>query len=232
MPVASSTTWHKFFWVFASRWHDITDTTGTSHSEPVANTGNPNLKATAAARAMFGEQLVESMNLEASEVHFHQHAIQFVHGRAKNVDVNVMWQITWEMAELNWCYELMALDRVLARELWCGEEASSARMEAVTSVFKPNCTLVWWNGDFPTEVPCITNHDISHRLLALQPLRRLMIGWGECPADIKATMVTRALDRSNAAALAFEQRILCYYCQTFFEHFGRPPVIPLTMPQP
>lgn len=102
MPVASSMTWRKFFWIFATRWQGLTDLGGTSQSQASGNTSESVLNASTAACAMFGPQLVATMNLEMSEVHFHSHSIPIVNGCAKGITPVIMRQIIWEMAELNW----------------------------------------------------------------------------------------------------------------------------------
>lgn len=178
---------------------------------------------------MFGPELVESMQLDTSQVHFHDVTIPVVKGRAQDLTDPLLRRITWELAELNWRYDLLALDRVAARECWRGEESSDQRMEMVLDVFKPGRDVVWWNSDFPAVSPSITDTSIRARLPALLALRRLMCAWLECPQDIKTSYFVNPLDTSPLA-YDFERRVLLNYCDSFYAHFGRPPIIPMLFP--
>lgn len=65
---------------------------------------------------MFGPELVANMQLQTSEVHFHDVTLPVEQGRAQILTDSLLRRITWELAELNWQYELLALDCVAARE--------------------------------------------------------------------------------------------------------------------
>lgn len=231
MPVANATAWRRFFGLYALRDPDPVGVAVKARIDGRSEVDEHFIEALETARTLFGPELIDSMSLETSEVGFHNHVIPVVAGRAQNMSDGLMRMVTWELAELSWRYELLALDRVLARECWCGEDQSSARMEMVQAVFVPDGQLVWWNGKFPTVNPAITDPSVRIRLPAVQALRRLMFAWTDCSQDIKETVWQRPMDVSASAAKDFEQMILLNYCHTFFVHFGRPPIIPRRLPR-
>lgn len=228
LPTANAATWRKFFWIYAYRWPEPADT-----PVPVSKRHQPHViehyeDAVDAAKAMFGTELVANMRQETSQVFHHDVDLSVVQGRAMGLTPRILKRITWELAELNWCYELLALDRVVALERWRMEDdESSARLEMVKDVFKPGRDFVWWNSEFPTQHPSITALTIGERLAALRALRRLMVHWMDCPPALQVSLPFNA---TPEAGLAFERSVLHNYCHTFYVHFGRPPIIPMCLP--
>lgn len=231
MPTANASTWRKFFYIYSCRWPDPTATLVA----PPKLTTEPHIiehldDAVQAARELFGPELVANMHLETTLVNFHEHPIRVLEGCAQDLTLSLMQHVTWELAELNWRYELLALDRIVSRDSWRGEDAAGARLEMVMDVFKPNKEFVWWNSDLPAVTPHITSKKIEVRLLALLALRRLMVGWMECPLVIQSLRWTLPFDQDSEHAVEYERIVLTHYCQTFYEHFGRPPIIPMVLP--
>lgn len=230
MPVANATTWRRFFSIWSCRYSDPLDAPipHVSASRP-QHVVDHLQDAVEAAREMFGPELVANMRLENSEVRFHSATIPVILGCAQGLTAPLLRKITWELAELNWRYELLALDRVAARESWRGEDASDGRMKMVLDVFKPGRQVVWWNSEFPTVSPSITASTITARIPAILALRRLMCAWMECPKDIVALYFIDPMD-TGPTAVAFECKVLLNYCDTFYAHFGRPPILPMCLP--
>lgn len=147
MPVANAATWRKFFWIYAYRWPELEET-------PIPNVQPhrpPHIvdhfaEALEAAQAMFGPELVAAMRVETFSVRFHQIQLDVVQGRAKGLTTTLLKRITWELAELNWRYELLALDRVVALDRWRMEDDSGTdsgtRLDMVREVFKPGRDFV------------------------------------------------------------------------------------------
>ncbi|KZP19914.1 hypothetical protein FIBSPDRAFT_892307 [Athelia psychrophila] len=230
MPVANSATWRKFFYIYAYRWPELADTPG---EDPQPGQLSPDVvehvaDALEAAKAMFGPELVAHLRLENTEVYFHGIHIPVVKGRAQHLTQGLVQRITWELAELNWRYELLALDQVIARVRWRTDDDASERMEHVKDVFLPGRDLVFWNTPFSTVTPAITEVNIVDRLPAILALHRLMLSWLDCP-DVLQCVFPK--DAPRAAMIGLERLVLRNYCQTFYVHFGRPPIIPLCMPK-
>lgn len=231
MPTANTYMWRKFFFIYSCRWPEPAATV-VAAPDP---TSQPHIiehlnDVVAAARELFGPELVTNMHLETTEVHFHEHSIRVLEGCAQDLTLSLMQHITWELAELNGRYKVLALDHILSQDNWRGEEACSARMDMVMDVFKPNHEFVWWNSELPTVTPFITGKTVDVRLPALLALRRLMVGWMECPPVIQSLRWTRLFDQDHEYALSYERTVLGHYCQTFYEHFGCPPITPMCLP--
>lgn len=227
MPVANAATWRKFFWIYAYRWPEPAETPVPPVQNRPPHAVEHYAEAVEAAREMFGPELVNNMRVETGRVRFHDVELDVLQGRAKGLTPDILKRITWELAELNWCYELLALDHVVAFDRWRLEDEASPRMDMIQDVFKPGRDFVWWNTAFPSVSPSITADNIQSRLPALRTLRRLMVHWQDCPA---ALLVTLPFDTNEAAAVAFEKQVLSNYCSTFYVHFGRPPIVPMRLP--
>lgn len=100
----------------------------------------------------------------------------------------------------------------------------------VMDVFKPDCELVWWSGDFPTVSPLIMVLTIRERMPAITALRRLMVTWMDCPELIAKSTYHQPYDTDDDAAIDFKHHVWLNYCQTFYVHFGRPPIVPMRLP--
>ncbi|KZP26249.1 hypothetical protein FIBSPDRAFT_949715 [Athelia psychrophila] len=196
MPVANSATWRKFFYIYAYRWPELADTPG---EDPQPGQLSPDVvehvaDALEAAKAMFGPELVAHLRLENTEVYFHGIHIPVVKGRAQHLTQGLVQRITWELAELNWRYELLALDQVIARVRWRTDDDASERMEHVKDVFLPGRDLVFWNTPFSTVTPAITEVNIVDRLPAILALHRLMLSWLDCPDVLQCVFPKDAPD--------------------------------------
>lgn len=139
------------------------------------------------------------------------------------VDMREGRQLIWELSELNFRWELQALDRRLYdRKLFSKLERQKMLMRC-----------------FPEEVVTISNTHPSHartglaspafsdRLPFLQSLWSLMeswpipkpSSWNQCPVN---PTISPEGDR-------WEYDLARFYAQTFFEHFSRPAILPHTL---
>ena len=111
-------------------------------------------------------------------------------------------EVLWELSELNFRYELFALDVEKS-----GKERLTEILVAVgneqESIFRVSV------GKIDTGLVCA---DVETRSKRLRSLHELMSAWKD-GVEIPATE-------------RLESTVASVYCQTFFDTFGRPPILP------
>ncbi|RPD67425.1 hypothetical protein L227DRAFT_491662 [Lentinus tigrinus ALCF2SS1-6] len=174
-------------------------------------------------KQIFGAVLAQE-HLQADEggvVQWHQF-------RFSDVQVELCPLIVWEVHELAFRYELLALDRAcrpsrtptddLRREELLARVFPSQALWSVISLPPPDSVGLF------ARVP-------HRRITALNALREVLIGWPGCPdALLQETPLsgTDAPDRIEA----FEASVARFYVNSFFHHAGRAPIVPRMLPCP
>lgn len=231
MPVVSSSVWRQFFWIYKR------EPLAPSLLQPnPSDTGNPTFDAkldaaTIAAKAMFGPAMVASMNKCSREVFWRAKAYDVVEGAVVNMEPQAIREIVWELAELNWRYELLALDKYAAPHMWLQEDTAGARITAILLVYSPSSSFVLTHAPFPTEDSAVCARTRAQRLPAFTALRRVMCEWPGCPLAIQREVSMYAPSSSDCPeSSVIEAQTMQFYCQTFYEFFHRPPVLPCQIP--
>lgn len=236
LPIVTAHAWCLFFSMSVLHRNDafrlLSNPTGGGNARAdIATAG-----AIDAARAMFGAGVMQALQQDVRQVTWRGVPIPVVKGAASNLSDTVVREILWELAELEWRYELLALDRIAAASRWREPDADIVRTDMVTQVFAPSNSFVYAPDTFPVENPWITAATRARRLPALQALRNLVVFWPGCPPVLKTRMFVSVLlpppptqDAWDFAEL--EAIMLVFYCQTFFDVFGRPPVLPHRLPE-
>lgn len=224
MPVIPATVWRKFFWITRPR----------SPASPLISVPSADREldeAVAAAKAMFGGDMVASMNATSREVFWRGKAYEVVDGAVVDMESDVLQEIIWELAELNWRYEVLTLDKFAAPHLWRDEDAAGARTSAILAIFAPSASFVLTHAPFPTENSIISAATPAARLQAFTAFRRVMSHWPACPAHIKQWSADVVPPSSDSAEIPIvESQTMLFYCQTFYEYFRRPPILPCILP--
>ncbi|KAJ2917052.1 hypothetical protein MD484_g3367, partial [Candolleomyces efflorescens] len=153
---------------------------------------------------------------------------------------DIQAEVLWELREINWRIELMALDQVLAADQWPadsdgsddnghGQERRLKREMMIRRVFplNPGQRVPDF---FPTEIPNVDRgvaaYHWTKRHDAIGQLRALMFSWAGCPENI-LTLPGHFAPRSSEE---LECAVVEYYCQAFFDTFGRVPITPCRLP--
>lgn len=232
LPLATATTWRAFFSLYALHPQSAARIEYRPEGGIRSRAQQCRLAAYTAARGMFGGRIMDVIKEPSSEVYWHHRSLSIVDGAILDLPDTTLREIVWELQELEWRYEVLALDRVLAEAIWRQEDADLTRTEKVTRVFTPFPMLVTWAQPFPTVNPAVSAATRLARIPALAALRELMLDWPACPpvlAQVSFDM-PHLQDPTTPLLAGLEHTVMLFYCQSFYDHFGRPPVLPHRLP--
>lgn len=138
----------------------------------------------------------------------------------------LMRLILWELYELNFRYELLALDRVMARALW--EESLHDRRDLLYGIFPEGSGFMMWSSPLPEDDAGMWSRQISEIFPYVENFRKLLSCWEDAPPRLSVPLDASTFD----ATIYFQvmQPACNFYVQCFFDHFGRPPVVPHRFP--
>jgi hypothetical protein len=146
---------------------------------------------------------------------------------------DVTAEILWEICESNFRFELMFLDMVLCPHRWMHIEGADPQE---TIAYRERALL----GIFPSPaedirpsylVTAMPNRNVGlaaeHWASRENPLRAfylLLCGWPSFPSHLTCRM------HNNETATALEESLTKFYCQSFYDTFGRLPTCPRRIP--
>jgi hypothetical protein len=143
-------------------------------------------------------------------------------------------EILWELCHMSFRFELVSLDAIAANAMYQAREdllqteAASARIQDLLRVFPMSGDVVgpFMINEIPNRDLGLTAPDLVEQNRYLVALGHLMSSWKGCPDSImnatSGPLTTQVCRREEACAR--------FYCQTFFDNFGRAPVIPCRLP--
>ncbi|KIJ08168.1 hypothetical protein PAXINDRAFT_18677 [Paxillus involutus ATCC 200175] len=133
--------------------------------------------------------------------------------------------ILWEIYELGFRYELLDLDRAMVPGLWT--EAPTERTELLYSIFPGESGLVMWQEDMPTtEQGMWASPATAYPFL--ESWRKLLSAWPEAPSRLCSPIVQESF--SSVVQSEILSSACMFYVQTFFDLFGRPPIVTHRVP--
>lgn len=134
-------------------------------------------------------------------------------------ELAITQEILWELYELNFRSELVALDRCAAIH----SDSSVAREDLIVACFPGNGPLLVT--DVSLAGQGLASQNQAKRLPYLLALKRLMKEWdGELPPCVRVEKPVEQYSEEEISEL--EKDIATFYTQSFFNHFGRAAVIP------
>lgn len=145
--------------------------------------------------------------------------------RAEDLDLHTCREITWELCQVGFRYELWALDSIIVRrEGPHALDIAAERNRWINEVCGDN----WLTRaeEHLTYQPKLGANTIEERSRPLEALCRLMRAWPNKPeelADIEQPLDDAGLERVERAVAQF-------YVLTFVRHAGRPPTVPRNTP--
>lgn len=139
-------------------------------------------------------------------------------------------QIMWELSEVGFRHELLALDCHLVSYADKADQQpmlEGLRRGMIQSIFADRPPILT---ALPTENVGLAAKDILKRATSLEALRQLMSRWPNVPNSIKNAQTLTEMD---SRALSRAEALICkYYVQTFWETAGRAATIPRLFPTP
>lgn len=138
-------------------------------------------------------------------------------------------QVVWDLYELNFRLELLALDRsIFPRSKMTGEQVS-VRETLMLDIF-PDGMLVLHR--LPIKDEGLGAKDWLLRLQYVEAFRKFIVDWPSSPSGtlIPISNLLASANDGEQCLLVAECMLFSFYCQTFFLYFGRAPSIPHHLP--
>lgn len=189
-----------------------------------SSTGAPTATAMRkrAAKDLFGEDLLDVQGTTWAI----QNTLQW---RNETISVEslcdpptrLMRLILWELYELNFRYELLALDCVMARASW--EGSLHERRDLLYSIFPEEGGFVMWSSPLPQEDGGMWGRRIIDIFPYVENFRKLLSSWEDVPPRLSAPLDASTFN--DTMYFQVMQQACNFYVQCFFDHFGRPPVV-------
>ncbi|KAG2104650.1 uncharacterized protein F5147DRAFT_579745, partial [Suillus discolor] len=178
-------------------------------------------------RELFGDDLLESQGDVFSPdgvVEFRGEEISI--GSLTNPSALLAQKVTWELFELGFRYELRDLDRHLAQRQW--KEDPAGREQLLHGIFPGDAGLVMWSEPFPSEHYGLWDNTLKGCLPYVENFRRLLCDWD----GVLPLLMTPLTSDNFTDTKSWEVKrvAMAFYVQTFFDHFGRPPIVPHSLP--
>ncbi|KAN0101362.1 hypothetical protein V8E55_001346 [Tylopilus felleus] len=135
--------------------------------------------------------------------------------------------ITWELCELHFQYDLLAMDREMVPKKW---EELPAEREALWREVCPEHTLGGsWDGPLPTaENGLMRTVNERDKFQMLNAFARLLSGWPGAPKHFAHHPITPTFDVTTLYGARSE--LMTFYTKKFYQHNGRPPIFPRHLP--
>ncbi|KIK71992.1 hypothetical protein PAXRUDRAFT_105422, partial [Paxillus rubicundulus Ve08.2h10] len=201
-------------------WHDFLNTIPSALLADNATTKSAREKWV--AKTLFGQALVHLQgNTWATQGDVSWWNQRIAIATLEDPPAHLMRCILWEIYELGFRYELLDLDRAMVTGLWI--EAPAERTELLYSNFPGESGLVMWQEDMPTTEQGMWAAPATAYPF-LESWRKLLSAWPEAPSHLRSPIVQESFSP------VVQSDILCsacmFYVQTFFDLFGRPPIVP------
>ena len=136
---------------------------------------------------------------------------------------NVVREILWELYELNFIHELQSLDRRACQNLDLSNAAELFdRQSEISQCFH---TSSFRHVSIPSENLGLVDNDFDKRFQFVTPLVFIMNSWkGGKPAMLAGDLSKVQLSPDGTKEM--EKVVANYYCQQFFNYFGRAAQVP------
>ena len=181
-----------------------------------------------AVKHLFGDGLLAKLRGEVESVEWHEVSLQVRDHAIVDLDAEVVKEIIWELFEHNFRYEVVALDMAATPSKWVGDEAI-IRKDFISNMFGSPGKFVIWSDPFPRLNDGVQSIRMDNRKFPLEYLRRIQKDWPDVPPIIRDSCFLET--PTNYEHLeALETEVVYFYCQSFFDYFGRPPIVPHRIP--
>jgi hypothetical protein len=128
--------------------------------------------------------------------------------------------IFWELYELNFRFELLALDAHLTRTQ---NKTPQSRQQLIKKCFPGRSLLV---PDINHSMNGLTATNWKYRIPYLLAFWKVLKTWADCPEALKNIVPKGEGDYAEEEILTLERQLAQFYTQSFFNTFGRAAVVP------
>lgn len=146
-------------------------------------------------------------------------------------------EIAWELAEMGFRIDLYEADRRMVPSPPSDIVGQAHKPAQDDIIFRRNLlSNVWADGHYlyPRLPPCptlgLSAEKLCERASGLEGLRQVFVRWPGHPPSFDQVDVLSSLSTKDSLE-QFEHAASTYYCQTFFELFGRAPAVPRVYPR-
>ena len=136
------------------------------------------------------------------------------------LDTTDVHAILWKLYELNFRFELLALD---ARLTHASDKSPEARQRVIKPCFEGASLLV---PEVQHAAWGLAAPRWNHRIPYLLALWKVMKTWASCPEGLTGTVQQSELDYTEKEILDLEHQLATFYTQSFFNVFGRAAIVP------
>ncbi|KAG2063201.1 hypothetical protein BDR04DRAFT_1164119 [Suillus decipiens] len=184
-------------------------------------------KRKAVMRDLFGDDVLETHgDLFAPEGLVEFHSKQVLVASLANPPCCLTQRITWELYELGFHYKLRDLDRHLVHKCWA--DVSTSCKQLLHSIFLGEAGLVMWSEPFLGDNYGMWNNTLIGVLPYLEKFWELLCAWNNIPPLLVVPLTPEKF--TDIKCWEVMHAATAFYVQTFFCHFGRPPIIPHSLP--
>jgi hypothetical protein len=132
--------------------------------------------------------------------------------------------VLWELYQLNFAYELLSLDRRASSDLDSSNDMQLMQRQAMISGCFPVDPFL--SRSLSDRNCGLTANDIEERLPFILSLVRVMQSWRGDKPPIFNLAARSYQEISRSQATGFEEAATKYYCQQFYNYFGRAALVP------
>jgi hypothetical protein len=164
------------------------------------------------------------------QVFWNELAVQ--HGDTSMLTCTVTSQIIWDLFEHNFRLELLALDRCVMAKIWQDSLKAAARDDLLKRVFPGDSGYLV--GVMPSSNEGLAAEKWEDRMPYVENFRVLVSDWpGESAALLKDIKVLASpfFTPRRSDVDKVEVLLTHFYCQTFFDYFGRAAITPHRIPK-
>ncbi|KAI6146432.1 hypothetical protein BKA82DRAFT_4356892 [Pisolithus tinctorius] len=176
------------------------------------------------AADIFGPEFVKVQHDVPSHVQFRNITIGLAD--LATIDSATKGKILWDLYEHNFRFELVALDRLLVPALWLNVE--SEWLDQVRQIFPGDSELTMFTEPFPVKDQGLASLEPQTKLEYVERFWMLLASWPGFPPDLGTSLPSSA---SPAHVWAVEKRLALFYVQSFFDNFGRLPIVLRLIPK-
>ena len=137
---------------------------------------------------------------------------------------HIIREILWELYQLNFYYELLSLDRRACTNLITSDSVQLIDRQALISECFP--VDPFKSTSLPTRNCGLAGNDVEERLPFVLALVRVMYSWKGDKPPVFQLAVQSFHEISASHATELEEAATTYYCQQFYNFFGRAALVP------